>query len=157
MNSGKVMLGRGVGFALLGSVGLLGPADASLAACQLPREATASPAGAARWLMANTDRVGFAIVARGDHVEGAESQLLELVYPIKGGSGSIQMRQGNNSTRIVTNALDRFDEPEGSLLFVALRDTPSGAVVSECTMALLSEMGQWRVVAALRDIDGSAN
>ena len=108
--------------------------------------------------MDNNDHVGFARIERQDPERSAEAQVVQLIYPIKGGFGPVRMRSGEaDGTRIVTNSMDRFDAEEERILFVALRDTPAGAIFTECTIALIGQVGEGPLLAALRALDRQRN
>ena len=133
-------------------------ASPARAACALPPSATSSPLGAARWILENNDRVGFARVVTQGSENLREPQVLDLIYPIKGSFGAIRMRRDASSDdAYVTNSLDRFDAADGAVLFVALRDTASGAIASECTMMLIGRVGMPPLLAALRELDTGRN
>ena len=133
-------------------------ASPAMAACALPPSATSTPLGAARWIVANNDHVGFARIDMQGAQDSSEPQVLDLIYPIKGRSGTIRMRlAASRDEAYVTNSVGRFEVAEGAVLFVALRDTAGGAVASECTMMLIGRVGLPPLLAALRELDTRRN
>lgn len=113
----------------------------------------ASPRGAAEWLLENADDIGFARVIQRQDRQGLNAERVELLFPLKGSSRIITMLLPiENGVWFLTNSATSFQVDPGTIVFAALTDTPSGAVISECTMHVFYEVGQDNIIAAFAEM-----
>jgi hypothetical protein len=83
-------------------------------------------------------------------VANRQPEIVDLVYPLKGPSGSVAMGLNlQNGYVIKTNGATSLRASEGSLVFVALNRTAHGAVVTECKLQLLEKQSVGDLIAAI--------
>jgi hypothetical protein len=120
------------------------------AMCPVPAEAVASPAAAAAWLLAHADRVGFAVVTRRENVAAHEAETLDMLYPLKGPSGPVQMDLlMHGDSLVITEATTSFGVPTGTIVFAALSERHGKTIVSECVASLFAKVPRNEVLRAL--------
>jgi hypothetical protein len=115
---------------------LSGAAEAS---CTFPDGTTETPAAAARHLFDNADALGFAVIKRRLTAGARQPEEISMLFSLKGPQQTLALRNpyaGKDMT--VTNSETTFGAAEGTVVFAALRRTPSGWVTSECNAQLLN-------------------
>jgi hypothetical protein len=110
---------------------------AAEASCRFPERATKTPAAAARLLFDGADALGFAVVKR--RLGAGESEEISMLFSLKGPQQTLALRSPyTGKDMIVTNSETTFGAAEGTVVFAALRRTPSGWVTSECDAQLMN-------------------
>lgn len=131
--------------ALLGST----PAAASL--CTIDDEA-ASPTLAAQRILRDAKHVGFAMIRQRQDPASRQPEIIEMLDPLKGGGGSLKMRQPINedgSLVVIGGTLTSFDLPVGSMVFAVLYGKDDDLVTVGCTDMLFERGDRAAVIRAL--------
>ena len=123
---------------LLASHVLLIPGQAA-ALCRFPEGATSSPRRVAETLLASANRVGLAVVEQREDLRSSRPEILRIVYSFKGEPGIVRMASPTVTGAVtLTNSDSSFGMAEGTIVLAPVRNGSRGAIVSECSVQLLT-------------------
>jgi hypothetical protein len=133
----RLAAARGPAGALAAAV--LAFASPASASCRFPDGSTDTPGAVARLLFSNSDALGFAVVRQPQDLALDRPEEIEMAFVLKGPNGALALRNPAVGGSVsLGNAETSFGAPAGSLVLAALKRTPSGWVIGECTAQLLN-------------------